>query len=216
SMGPPALWIFLRWVPAPPPASLSPLSPLVSFAVCWMPVSKMATPKNHYILLACRVEGRCCLRVYETACRLNCGMNVKLRPAIAGLCLPLLMMAGCGMVAAPAPPSLKLPQPVDDLTAQRTGNEVALHWTMPKRTTDKVLLVGKQRAQVCRRVGSGQCSKVGDVAFAPEASASFVDHLSAALPSGAAQPLVYTVELFNSVGRSAGPSNEAVTAAGTA
>jgi len=143
-------------------------------------------------------------------------MNVKLRPAIAGLCLPLLMMAGCGMVAAPAPPSLKLPQPVDDLTAQRTGNQVALHWTMPKRTTDKVLLVGKQRAQVCRRVGSGPCSTLGNFAFAPEASASFVDHLSAALTSGAAQPLVYTVELFNSVGRSAGPSNEAVTAAGTA
>ena len=143
-------------------------------------------------------------------------MNVKLRPAIAGLCLPLLMMAGCGMVAAPAPPSLKLPQPADDLTAQRTGNEVALHWTMPKRTTDKVLLVGKQRAQVCRRADSGPCSMVGNFAFAPEASASFVDHLPAALTSGAARPLVYTVELFNSVGRSAGPSNEAVTAAGTA
>lgn len=143
-------------------------------------------------------------------------MNVKLRPAIAGLCLPLLMMAGCGMVAAPAPPSLKLPQPVDDLTAQRTGNEVALHWTMPKRTTDKVLLVGDQRVEVCRRVGSGPCSRVGDFAFAPEASASFVDHLPAALTSGEARPLVYTVELFNSVGRSAGPSNEAGTAAGTA
>lgn len=143
-------------------------------------------------------------------------MNVKLRPAIAGLCLPLLMMAGCGMVAAPAPPSLKLPQPVDDLTAQRTGNDVALHWTMPKRTTDKVLLVGKQSAQVCRRVGSGPCSTVGNFAFAPEASASFVDHLPAALTAGAARPLIYTVELFNSAGRSAGPSNEAITAAGTA
>jgi hypothetical protein len=143
-------------------------------------------------------------------------MNAKLRPAIAGLCLPLLMMAGCGMVAAPVPPSLKLPQPVDDLTAQRTGNEVALHWTMPKRTTDKVLLVGKQRAEVCRRVGSGPCSMVGNFAFAPEASASFVDHLSAALTARAARPLIYTIELFNSGGRSAGPSNEAVTAAGTA
>jgi hypothetical protein len=143
-------------------------------------------------------------------------MNAKLCPAIAGLCLPLLMMAGCGMVAAPAPPSLKLPQPLDDLTAQRTGNQVALHWTMPRRTTDKVLLVGDQRVEVCRRAGSGPCSKVGDFAFAPEASASFVDHLSAALTSGSARPLAYTVELFNSVGRSAGPSNEAVTVAGAA
>jgi hypothetical protein len=143
-------------------------------------------------------------------------MNVKLRPAIAGLGLPLLMMAGCGMVAAPQPPSLKLPQPAADLTAQRAGNQVALHWTMPKRTTDKVLLVGKQRAAVCRRVASGPCVEVGDVAFAPEVSASFVDHLPAALTSGAVRPLIYTVTLFNSTGRSAGPSNEAITAAGVA
>lgn len=120
------------------------------------------------------------------------------------------------MVAAPQPPSLKLPQPVADLTAQRTGNEVALHWTMPKRTTDKVLLVGRQRAKVCRRVDAGPCSMVGDFAFAPESFASFVDHLPAALTSGQTRSLIYTVELFNNSGRSAGPSNEAITAAGAA
>src|SRR6185503_8608952 len=98
----------------------------------------------------------------------------------------------------------------------RTGNEVALHWSMPKRTTDKVLLVGKQRAEVCRRVGPGPCVEVGVVGFAPEVSASFVDHLPAALTSGPAQPLSYTVGLLNSLGRSAGQSNEAVTAAGAA
>jgi hypothetical protein len=58
--------------------------------------------------------------------------------------------------------------------------------------------------------------EVGDVRFAPEVSASFVDHLPVPLIAGQARPLTYTVELFNPGGRSAGPSNEAATAAGAA
>lgn len=125
-------------------------------------------------------------------------------------------MAGCGMVAAPQPPSLKLPQPVTDLAARRSGDEVLLNWTMPKRATDKVLLVGKQRAVVCRSAGPGTCVKVGNPLFAPEAAASFVDRLPAALASGPPRPLAYTVELENHAGRTAGPSNVAMTAAGPA
>lgn len=117
------------------------------------------------------------------------------------------------MVAAPQPPSLKLPQPVTDLAARRAGDEVLLDWTMPKRATDKVLLVGKQRAVVCRSAGPGPCVKVGNPLFAPEAAASFVDRLPAALASGPARPLAYTVELENHAGRTAGPSNVAITAA---
>lgn len=120
------------------------------------------------------------------------------------------------MVAAPQPPSLKLPQPVADLAAKRTGNEVALRWTMPKRTTDNVLLSGKQTAIVCRRVGSGPCAMLNAGKFAPEASASFLDHLPAALIAGTPRRLSYTVELKNQSGRSAGPSNAAITAAGAA
>ncbi|MGC2160686.1 MAG: fibronectin type III domain-containing protein [Silvibacterium sp.] len=139
------------------------------------------------------------------------------RPALQFLfSLPLLMMAGCGMVAAPQPPSLKLPTPVTDLTAQRTGNLVALHWTMPKRATDKVLLVGNQRAEVCRHVDSGPCVIAGNLLFAPLAAAEFTDHLPDALTSGPLRPLTYTVELENHAGRSAAPSNAALTAAGAA
>lgn len=135
---------------------------------------------------------------------------------VAGVCLPLMMALGCGMVAVPQPPSLKLPEPVTDLTAQRAGNHVTLRWTMPKRATDKVLLVGKQKAEVCRKAGSEPCVRVGNPAFAPDVSASFVDPLPAALASGAARPLAYTVRLENRLGRDAGPSNAAVTAAGAA
>lgn len=118
------------------------------------------------------------------------------------------------MVAAPQPPSLKLPEPVTDLQAQRTGNLVALHWTMPRRTTDKVLLVGDQKAQVCRQLQTGQCVKVGTALFAPESTATFTDSLPAELTSGSPRLLTYKVDLLNRSGRSAGPSNPAITVAG--
>lgn len=143
-------------------------------------------------------------------------MNPTLRLAAAGLGPPLILLAGCGLVAAPQPPSLKLPQPVSDLTAQRTGDQVALHWTMPKRTTDKVLLVGAQKVRICRRIDSGPCTVAGTLLAAPDKPAAFTDQLPAALTFGAARPLVYTIELQNRSGHTAGPSNTAITAAGPA
>lgn len=144
-------------------------------------------------------------------------MNATLRAAAARLALPFLMiMAGCGMVAAPQPPSLKLPNPVTDLTAQRTGDQVELHWTMPKRTTDNVILTGDQKARIYRQSGPGHCATAGKGAFAPLASAVYVDRLPAELTSGDPRALIYTVELENRNGRSAGPSNSAETAAGSA
>lgn len=143
-------------------------------------------------------------------------MNAKLCLTAAALGLPLLITTGCGMVAAPQAPSLKLPNPVTDLTAQRTGNQVALHWTMPKRTTDNVILVGNQKAKVCRWADTGPCIPVGITAFAPQAAASYTDSLPSDLSSGALRPLRYTVELESPAGRTAGPSNIAITAAGSA
>ncbi len=143
-------------------------------------------------------------------------MNRALRLTAAGLGLPLLMMAGCGMVAAPQPPSLKLPEPVTDLTAQRSGDQVALHWTMPKRSTDKVLLVGDQKVRVCRRVDSGACVVAGNLFLAPMAAGAFTDHLPSADLSGPPRTLVYTVELNNHAARNAGPSNTAITTTGAA
>src|SRR5580704_2087087 len=142
-------------------------------------------------------------------------MIVALRVAVAALILPpLLMMAGCGLPSAPQPPSLKLPEPVTDLTAARYGDQVRLNWTMPKRTTDKVLLKEAQKAHICRRVETGPCETVADQAFTPDAPAEFVDHLPPAITTGPPKLLAYTVDLVNHAGHSAGPSNTAVTAAG--
>jgi hypothetical protein len=143
-------------------------------------------------------------------------MNVVLRVAAAGLALPLLMMTGCGTQAAPQPPSLKLPEPVVDLTAVRHGDTVRLHWTMSRRTTDKVILKADQDAHICRRVETGPCETAGDLRIAPKAPADFVDHLPAALISGPPRLVTYVVELRNQKGQTAGPSNAAYTAAGAA
>ena len=142
-------------------------------------------------------------------------MNVALRAAALLTMLPLIM-AGCGTPAAPQPPSLKLPEPVVDLRAIRSGDQVNLTWTMPKRTTDNVILKGPQSAHVCRRVETGPCESAADLHFLPEAPAHFDDHLPVPLTSGPPKLMAYIVELRNPAGHNAGPSNPAWTAAGAA
>jgi hypothetical protein len=143
-------------------------------------------------------------------------MNVALRVAAAALALPpFLMIAGCGLPAAPQPPSLKLPEPVTDLTGVRYGNDVRLHWTMPKRTTDKIVLQGAQQAHICRHIETGPCEVAADQPFGPGAPADFIDHLPPAASNGPPKLMTYTVELLNRSGHNAGASNRAATAAGT-
>lgn len=128
-----------------------------------------------------------------------------------------LLLAGCGTPAAPQPPSLKLPVPVEDLAASRTGNQVTLIWTMPKKNTDKLLLKGELPARVCRKEGAGNCAAAGAaLTVAPGADGSFTETLPAELAAGAPRPLSYFVELKNHNGRSAGLSNAAVVLAGVA
>ena len=127
------------------------------------------------------------------------------------------LLAGCGMPGAPLPPSLNLADPVEDLAATRTGNQVSLTWTMPKKNTDKLLLKGDLQVSVCRREGTaGPCSPAGNLQVAPDAAGSFSETLTAELSKGAPRELVYFVEIKNANGRSAGPSNAAAVLAGEA
>jgi hypothetical protein len=132
----------------------------------------------------------------------------------------VLFLAGCGTPAAPLPPSLNLPVPVADLAASRTGNQVTLHWTMPKKNTDKLLLKGSVPVYVCRSTGGaagGNCVAAGAaLTFAPGTVGTFTETLPAELAAGAPRPLSYFVELRNGNGRSAGVSNAAVVLAGEA
>jgi len=137
--------------------------------------------------------------------------------AAAATLFAALLCAGCGTPGAPLPPSLKLPDPVTNLTAVRTGNQVALAWTMPKKNTDKLLIKDEIPVRVCRKEASGACQPVpANLTFAPNAKATFTDTLPADLASGNPRPLSYFVELLSPHGRSAGPSNAAHVVAGQA
>jgi hypothetical protein len=134
--------------------------------------------------------------------------------AAALLFASAIAITGCGTPGAPLPPSLNLTTPVADLTAARTGNQVTLAWTMPRHTTDRVLLKDDIAASVCWDEGNSHCVPAGQVSFAPGSAASFTAALAAPLTTGSPRPLNYYVELKNRNGKSAGLSNAAILLAG--
>jgi hypothetical protein len=145
----------------------------------------------------------------------------------------LILLAGCGLAANPQPPTLWLPEPVRDLTGERAGNEVHLHWTMPRNTTDKVALKGDQAAHICWTSGATPalekpapspvpsaglpgCTAVGNAIFAPDKPADYVAPLPVGLTSGTPRVVSFFVELRNHAGKTAGPSNPVWIATGPA
>jgi hypothetical protein len=158
------------------------------------------------------------------------------RRAAGILLLPALGagLAGCASPGPPLPPTLDLPAVVaaNELTATRVGDTVALHWTTPTRTTDKLLIKGAITAIVCRVTPSGTslaapakparpasgknvppCSPIARQAVAPGPSDA-VDPLPAELTAGPPRLLVYHVELLNAKGHSAGLSAPVFAVAG--
>jgi hypothetical protein len=128
-----------------------------------------------------------------------------------------LLVTGCGTPGAPQAPTLNLPEPVNDFTAIRTGNQVALAWKMPRKNTDKMLLKGEIPVHICRKDADGVCVAVpGAPHLVPNALGSFTETLPLSLTQGAPRSLSYFVELVNRNGRSAGLSNPAVILAGQA
>jgi hypothetical protein len=149
-------------------------------------------------------------------------MGAAHRVGWAALTLPTALalavgVAGCGTPGAPQPPSLNLPNRVTDLAATRSGSQVSLTFTMPKKNTDRLLLKGAVAVRVCRRQGKGECETAGsELQLAPGATGEFTDTLPPALASGTPRELTYFVELKNRNGRSAGLSNGAAVLAGNA
>ena len=151
---------------------------------------------------------------------MQCARNPGVHPRSAALVAALaasVALAGCGMPGAPQPPSLQLPVRVGDLSAVRTGNQVALTWSMPKRDTDKVPLKGNVTVRICRNESvAAACSAAATIELAPDADGAFTDTLPPALAEGAPRVITYFVELDNRKGRSAGLSNGAQILAGEA
>jgi hypothetical protein len=147
-------------------------------------------------------------------------MSMARQPAAAALfggvlaCALGCLLVGCGTPGSPLPPSLNLPVRATDLAAERAGNQVTLTWTMPRRTTDKILLKDPVMVRVCWNEGTPHCVPAGEKAFAPGATATYSETLPAALTAGAPRPVRFYVEAINRNQRSAGLSNGAPILAG--
>lgn len=140
-----------------------------------------------------------------------------LRKSLIGLGFTGIVWAiGCGTPGAPQPPSLNLPQTVQDLSVNRVGDEIHLRWTMPRRNTDKLLLKGQYTAHLCLEEDPGKCTAVADPLSQPSAEGDYHYILPAPYAAGSPRLLTYRVEIRNHAGHSAGTSNPAVTLAGTA
>lgn len=140
-----------------------------------------------------------------------------MQAALAAALMTTLITGGCGTPGTPLPPSLNLPDPVTDLTAVRTGNQVALAWTMPRKNTDKLLLKGMYGVRICRKDAAEDCAVAAkNLMLAPGANGEFSDALPAGEAAGTARALSYFIEVNNARGRSAGASNVAQVLAGEA
>lgn len=65
--------------------------------------------------------------------------------------LATALLTGCGTVRAPVPPSLDIPQPVQDLRAARKADKVTLAWTVPIHTTDNINVRHMGVTKICRQ-----------------------------------------------------------------
>lgn len=149
-----------------------------------------------------------------------------LGPGVSALCI--LFAIGCANSGPPRPPSLRLPKVVDDLTAQRIGDDVELHWTTPSKTTDDLGITRAITAEICRETlissapsphrpaGSPPgCVSVKRLSVNPGPSQA-TDPLAPALTHDPATLLSYRIQIFNSNGHSAGRSAEAFAPSGAA
>ncbi|HZQ44368.1 MAG TPA: hypothetical protein VFA99_14030 [Acidobacteriaceae bacterium] len=138
-----------------------------------------------------------------------------------------MVLVGCASPGPPRPPSLQLPQPVRDLNATREGDQVTLRFTLPQRTTDGLpIREGRLKASLCRGEEAQPCvavSSLTDVNLnlppgvsAADRAITWQDHLPPADTTGEPRLLLYRVQLDNLQGKTAGWSDPAFTAAGTA
>ena len=135
--------------------------------------------------------------------------------------LLIALTVGCASPAPPQPPSLNLPEIVKDLTAERVGDVVRLHWTTPATTTDRSGVKGPMTAALCRTTISpapptSVCVPVVTRLLVQPGPTEATEALPPALTVDPVALLAYRVQIFNVHGRSAGLSPEAFAVAGAA
>lgn len=142
-------------------------------------------------------------------------MKLRLHFALSGA----LCLAACGTPGAPRPPSLELPRPVSDLSANRVGDHVTLKWTAPRETTDGTNIRHLGPTQTCRevqRLAVVSCNVIGEVPPPAElgtrrqpVTLTYTDVLPITLER--AHPTefaTYAVATLNGRGKTAGLSNQ--------
>jgi hypothetical protein len=134
--------------------------------------------------------------------------------------LLILLVAGCASPGPPQPPSLDLPEVVKDLSAERVGDVVHLHWTTPEMSTDHIDIKGAMTAEICRVTVSAPasqpaCTQIKRLPVQPGPTQG-TETLPRGLTVDPPVLLEYRVQIFNVHGRSAGLSAEAFAAGGAA
>jgi hypothetical protein len=149
------------------------------------------------------------------------------RDTAYGALLAIGLLTGCASPGPPRSPSLNLPQPVSDLVVSRTGNLIELSFTIPHLSTDKLPLFDAHHHKptslngtICRELKPAPCVPVGNIApiltAVDHAMFTWHETLPENLSDGPPHLLSYRVEFVNRSGKSAGKSNAAYTAAGSA
>ncbi len=153
-----------------------------------------------------------------------CNLQVSQWLVAGAATLIIAATVGCASPGPPRAPSLNLPEVVKDLTAERVGDDVRLHWNTSAKTTDHIDTKGQVTAEICRITAPTPKSPT-----TPAPTCTVIKRLP--VQSGPTQAtetlpqnltvdpptlLAYRVQLLNYNGRSAGPSTEAFAAAGAA
>ncbi len=132
----------------------------------------------------------------------------------------LAVVAGCAAPGMPQPPSLRLPQAVDNLSATRKGDRVILAWSPPGETTDHQAMRWPTTTRICRIINHFPTNVCGEVVkeiksselatTTPGARRPLVSYDNVLPPAliGAQNEATYTVEVLNQRGHSAGLSNQ--------
>ena len=142
-------------------------------------------------------------------------LGIKIKTLIF-LAAVAALLAGCATPGAPLPPSLNVPNAVDNLKAERKGDTVTLSWSPPEETTDGARVSRPGKMVVRRATGENATPfTIRELPLQPvrkSESATPVtvqDSLAVIFASNAMPDFaVYTVETQNNSGKTAGASNE--------
>jgi hypothetical protein len=149
-----------------------------------------------------------------------CHPNARRRSSAVAAALLAVGIVGCASPGPPQPPSLNLPEPVKDLTAERIGDLVQLHWTTPKETTDRLSIKGPITAEICRvnltSVPPSACVPVVTRLLVQPGLTQATETLPPVLTVDPPALLAYHVQILNAHGHSAGLSPEAFAVSGAA